>query len=306
MRNSSRWACLSYADGLLVMDDSDLGRLIDEALGALWAGDYVRAVGLADQLVAHAPDRAVIRAIRAQALLGADAPEESFREARQAVELDAEDHYARHLLALTAWRTGRLGPAQAAFQEAIKLSGNRPALLSDFAWFMATERGPRPAEEAARRAVAADPESSTAWAALGLAQFRLHQREEAEISLRRALRLDPNDIYAQSAMVAVLQDRHEDAQAEALAGMLAEHAGAEHLATSICAEAKRRRVARMLVERKVDCEAPAGQPRSYLWLWLAAFGAFTAFLFAFVHPWGPTVVLALTVIVLLVFRPWLD
>jgi Tfp pilus assembly protein PilF len=288
------------------MDQSDISLLIDEAFAALGDGDYVRAVGMADQLVAAAPDRAVVRAIRAQALLGADSPEESFREARQAVDLDPDDHYAQHLLAMTAWRTGRLGPAQAAYERAVELSGGRPSLLSDYAWFMATERGPRPAEQVARRAVAADPQSSTAWAALGLSQFRLHQREEAEISLRRALKLDPNDIYAQSAMLALLQDRGEDAQAEALAGMLAEHAGAEHLAVSVREDVKRRRIARMLVERKVDFDAPAGQPRSYLWLWLTAFGALTAFLFAFVHPWGPAAVLSLTVIALLLFKPWLD
>ena len=117
-----------------------------------------------------------------------------------------------------------------------------------------TERGPKPAEQAAQEAVEADAESSTAWAALGLAQFRLHRREEAEASLRRALQLNPNDIYAQSAMVALLQDRHDDGKAEALAGLLGEHAGTEDLVAAVRDNAKQRRIARMLVERKVDLD----------------------------------------------------
>ena len=165
---------------------------------------------------------------------------------------------------MAAWRAERLAMAQEAFERAIELFGKRPALLSDYAWFMATERGPKLGKEAAEAAIEADADSSTAWAALGLAQFRLHRRAEAEASLRRALELNPNDIYAQSAMVTLLQDRHEDSKAEALAGLLEEHAGAEDLVAAVRDEAKRRRIGRMLVERKVDVDAPPRQPRSTL------------------------------------------
>ena len=66
----------------------------------------------------------------------------------------------------------------------------------------------------------------------------MHRRTEAEASLQHALTLNPNDIYAQSAMVALLKEQGQDSQAQALAGLLTEHAGAEDLADSLREEAK--------------------------------------------------------------------
>jgi Tfp pilus assembly protein PilF len=292
--------------GDVLMDEPEFQDLIAQAFTALGQEDYVRAVGIADQLAAAAPERAVVRAVRAQALLGSNSPEESFHEARRAVDLDAADSFAQQLLAMTAWRTGRLTLAQQSFQTAVKLSGRRPALLGEYAWFMATERGPRLAEEAARAAIEADGESSTAWAALGLTQFRLHRRPDAEASLRRALQLNPNDLYAQSAMVAVLQDRRDDAKAEALAGLLAEHAGAEDLLVGVREEAKRRQLGRMLVERKVDLNQLIDEPKTYRWFWLLIASGLISMLVYLISPWCSAAVIALTFIVLIVMRRWLD
>ncbi len=288
------------------MDEPEFHDLIDRAFAALGAEDYVRAVAMGDQLAAAAPDRAVVRAIRAQALLGANAPEESFLEARRAVDLDHHDSYAQQLLAMTAWRTGRLALAQESFQTAIRLSGRRPALLSEYAWFMATERGPRPAEQAAQAALEAEAESSTAWAALGLAQFRLHRRGQAEASLRRALQLNPNDLYAQSAMVTLLQDQCHDAKAEALAGLIEEHAGTEDLVAAVRDEAKRRRIAKMLVERNVDLDGLIDEPRSYRWIWLLAGGGLIALLVYPMSPWLSAAVLVITLFLLVTMRRWLE
>lgn len=288
------------------MDEEHIRDLIDEAVAALGAGDYVRAVGLGDQLAALAPDRAVVSAIRAQALLGADAPAESFDEARRAVELAPGDHHAHQLLAMAAWRTGRLGMAQDSFQRAIGLSLRLPSLLAEYAWFMAAERGPKLADEAARDAVDADAGSSTAWAALGLAQYRLHRRKEAEECLQKALRLNPNDIYAQSAMVTLLQDQHQDGQAEALAGLLEEHAGAEELAAAVRREAKLRRVGRMLVERRVDPDQLPDESRSFRWIWLLLGAAVVAPFLYIINPWLAGAALALTLLLIVALRRWLD
>ena len=232
-------------------------------------------MGIADQLAAEAPSNPTVRAIRAQALLGTDAAEESFDEARRAAELDPHNHHVQMLLALAAWRTQRLSLAQQSFEGAVELSARKPSVLADFAWFMATERGPRLAEEAANAAVAADANSSTAWAALGLVQYRLHRREEAQESLRRALQLNPNDLYAQSAMATLLHDQRHDAKAQALAGLVEKHRGAEDFAAAIRAEAKQRQLARMLVERKVDLHTPPRQPAAYRWAWIFAIAALT-------------------------------
>jgi Tfp pilus assembly protein PilF len=288
------------------MDDWDAQNLIEQAFAALSNSDYVRALAIADQLVAELPDRAVVRAIRAQALLGSDAPEESYNEARRAVELAPDDGHAQRLLAMAAWRTARLGQAQESFVRAIEFSHQSAALLADYAWFMATERGPKLGKEAADAAVEADATSSTAWAALGLAQYRLHRRAEAEASLRRALELNPNDIYAQSAMVTLLQDRRQDGRAEALVGLLAEYAGTEDLVAAVRDEAKRRKIGGMLIERKVDVDAPPRESRSALWVWVIAAATLVGILFSLFGLMYLPIVLVFAAALVIVLHKLLD
>jgi len=288
---------------------SDFQDLCDDALTALRDGDYVRAVALADQLVAAKPDDAVVRGIRAQALLGADAGEDAVEEARRAVELDPNNRYGHRLLGLSAWRAGRLTLAQESFERAIELSGRRPELLAEYAWFMASERGPRPAERAAQQAIDADPESATAWAALGLAQHKLHRRREAEASLGRALKLDPNDLYAQGAMAALLQDLRRDPQAEALAELLGDVPGTEQLVEEIHREAKRRQVARMLVERQAMPTTPTPFFTRRLAVWLLMACTMIVGLVVLVHPETPlqmAVCLVFPLLFLFLLRKLLD
>ncbi len=281
----------------------------DDAFDALRAADYVRAVALADQLAAEKPDDAVVRAIRAQALLGADAGEAAVDEAQHAARLDPQSHYAHRLLGMAAWRAGRLTLAQQSFERAVQLSGRRPEVLADYAWFMATERGPRLAERAAKEAVEAGPEQSTAWAALGLAQHKLHQRHEAQASLRQALQLNPNDLYAQGAMATLLQDLRRDPQAEALAELVKDTPGTEALVEEIHREAKRRQVARMLVERQALPEAPQRVFTRRLGLWLMMAASMVAGLLALVQPQTPLQwvgCLAFPLVFLILLRKLLD
>lgn len=265
------------------MDAAEIKELTEEALWALRDGDNLRAVALADQLIAAAPDDPVARAIRAHALLKSGAGEEALEEARRAVQLDPKSEHAHTILGIAAWRSSRLTLAQQSLERALELSGRKPGLLADYAWFMAAERGPRLAEDAAREAVRVNSTSSTAWAALGLAQFRLHRREDAEVSLRRALELDPNDPYAQSAMATLLQEKREDKKAVALAHLLEDVPGTEDFVQSILGEAKRRQVARKLVERKALPDAIYQVPlRPRFWLVLAV--GLTAALWVLVQP----------------------
>lgn len=240
---------------------------MEEALEALQQGNYVRTVALTDQLVAIDANQPAVRALRARALLYADAGEEALAEARQAAELDPQNDQVHLVLGLAAWRCGRLYLAQQSLESAIRLSDGKPGLLADYAWFMASERGPRLAEDAALEAVGMNDKSSTAWAALGLAQFRLRRRQDAEASLTRALELDPNDPYAQSVMATLLHDRHEDGQALALARLLEDTPGTEDLVRHLRREAKQRQVAKMLVERGVEQPREIPQRRYIRWVW---------------------------------------
>ena len=258
------------------MDQFEIQRLTAQAREALEHGNDVRALAIADQLIAAVGDDPAVRAIRAQALLSSDNAEEAFAEARRLVQLDSQNEHAHRLLGLAAWRSERLTAAQESLQRAVRLSGRKPELLAEYAWFMASQRGPRLAERAARQAVDADRTSSTAWAALGLVQYRLHRRQDAEVSLRRALELDPNDLYAQSAMVVLLQDQRKDSQAEALADLLTDNPGTEEFVESVREEAKQRQIARMLVERGALPEAASGESPRRRTMWLAIIVVVTA------------------------------
>jgi Tfp pilus assembly protein PilF len=260
---------------------------IEQALAALRGEEYVRAVAIADQLAVDLPENALVRAIRAQGLLYGDNPESALAEARKAVDLDPRNAHSQILLAYAAWRCERPTLAQSAFEAAVRFSGGEGFFLAEYAWFLANRRAPKAAESAARSALEANEASSTAWAALGLAMFRMRRRAEAESSLRRALELNPEDIYAQSAMVAVLKEQGQGERALELAGALAEHSGAEDLADAMREETQRRKLAAKLLERNIDIEAPPPETTKRYWpAILAAAAAVGAVLF-FLSPDRP-------------------
>lgn len=283
------------------MDPLQIQELFEQAVEALDRGNNVRAVAVADQLTAAVPENPAVRRIRAQALLNCDANEEAVLEARKAVDLESENEFGHRLLGLAAWRTEKLTLAQESLRRAAELSGRNPDFLAEYAWFMATERGPRLAEEAAREAVRADDASSTAWAALGLAQYRLHRRSEAEVSLRRALQLDPNDLCAQSAMVVLLQEQGNHAKAEALADLLRDHPGTEDLVEAVRDEAKQRQIARMLLEREAVQEAVLGESPRRRGLWVDLIAAVMIVgVWLLLHPGKPALFLFCVIFPLLI------
>ncbi|HEX4149351.1 MAG TPA: hypothetical protein VHY20_10200, partial [Pirellulales bacterium] len=207
------------------MQPEEIEQLVCEAGEALAASQYVRALALLDQLQAIEADNALVHQLRANVLLALGNFDAALGEAEQAAELAPADTQAPLLVARTAWRMGATGKAQSAFERAMRLSSAEPALLAEYAVFMAQERGPRPAELAARQALAADEQSAEAWAALGLAQHRMHRAGAAEASLKRALQLDPNSAIAQSAMAVVLRAKKSGRQSGRLGRDHARRAG---------------------------------------------------------------------------------
>ncbi len=273
------------------MDQREIDNLTERALAALCDGHDVRAVAIADQLLGAVPDDPQGHAIRAQALLSSDNVDDALAGARRAVELNGENQYARRVLGLAAWRSEKLTLAQESFERAIELSGGESSPLAEYAWFMANERGPRLAEEASRRALEADEDSSTAWAALGVTQYRLHRRDEAEQSLNRALELDPQDLYARSAMATLLQDRRKDDQAEALADMLTTTPGTEEFVESIHQEAKKRKLAKMLVERNAMPEPHSDESPRRIAAWMLGATLMIVGICLLIEPRGPWMIL---------------
>lgn len=231
------------------MRPDEIEKLACEAGEALTAGQYVRALALLDQLLAVDAGNALIHQLRANVLLAMGNNEAALTEAEQAARLAPGDKQAPLLVARTAWRMGATGKAQSAFERAMKLSPPEPALLAEYAVFMAWERGPRPAELAAREALAANESSAEAWAALGLAQHRMHRASAAQASLKRALQLDPNSSMAQSAMVIVLRAQHQDAKAAALVEIMQDEPANAGFVAAMRKDLRGRKAVKTLLER---------------------------------------------------------
>lgn len=195
---------------------------------------------------------------------------ERLAEAERAAELVPHDERAHLMLGRCAWQLGRLTQAQLALESAVRLSDRDPAVLAEYAAFMAQERGPRPAAIAARKAVDADTESPLAWAALALAQYRLHQRTDAETSVRTALRHGPTNGLAQALMVTLLRERGEDAQAAALVDVMQDDPEAGPFVAAVRKDLSRRRAIRAAFDRPGLAALLVGQhrePKAARWLW---------------------------------------
>jgi len=251
------------------MDQARIAELAEQAFAALESGDHVRALAIADQLAAFLPEDALVRVIRSQALLDAGNAEEALSEALRAVELADENDHAHLLLARAAWQSGRFALAQQSFVRAAALSGRKPGVLAEYAWFMACARGPRLGEQAALDALQADAGSSTAWAALGRAQHRLHRLADAQSSLQRALQLDPNNVCAQAATVMLLRAKGEDTKAMALADVMQDNPAAAGFVQSLQRDDQMRNLRKKLLDREDVRRALLAHTRdSTSWYWL--------------------------------------
>lgn len=255
--------------------------VLERAQLALEAGNFEMAVALTEEILEQAETLPEIWLVRARALAHLGRVLEAVESARQYAAAKSEDPEAQLELASIAWRAGRLSLAQQAFEKAVILTRADPAIFAEYAWFMAFERGPRPAEAVARQAVDIAPNSSTAWAALGLALLRLHRRKEAEEALARALKLDPNDPSAQCAMLFLLKEERKNEKALALARILDDTPEATSIVHGVRRELKRRLIAQKLVERGVQF-SPRNPPnwiRPVLWTANAMIGLWLVFVF---------------------------
>ena len=111
------------------MDPDELQLLTEQARDALRRGQDVRALAIADQVLAAAPEYAAGRAVRAEALLGSENSEEALDEARRAVALDELNEDVHRVLAMAAWQAKRNTLAQESFRRAIELATALQRLL---------------------------------------------------------------------------------------------------------------------------------------------------------------------------------
>ena len=219
------------------------------ALHALEEGNCVRALAITDQVLAAGGDEASLRCLRANALLRMNRAREALEEAQVAVRLEPENATCHLAVGWAAWEAERWGVAQQALESAVRWSDRAAWALIEYARFMACCRGPRPAWKAARQAVEADPDSAVAWATLALAQYRMHRHQEAEQSISRALKIDPNDLLAQSVTMALLEAKGETSKAAAVAQLMRDVPEGKRLAESFDMRQRERAAVARLYER---------------------------------------------------------
>jgi len=213
---SGYWDFFSYSDRTLlssglIMDPHEFQRRLAEVTDALESREYLRTVAMADQLIAEVPDDAMLLMARASALLAVERGQDACEDAQRAAEIAPHDPKAWSLLGEAAEASGRNTRAQEAFERACQLAADddRPSRLADLAWFMAGNRGPRPAEAAAKKALAANPQSAVAWASLARIAYRQSRLEDAATCIERAVECDPTERRMQLVMLELLTARRQ-------------------------------------------------------------------------------------------------
>ena len=221
------------------------------ALAPSRRGRYVRALALADQLTAAAPDNPVVRAIRAQALLKSDAGEDAVGRGppgRRAGPRTANRRRRSWASPPGVRASSRLRSSRWSGRSSCRGGSRACWSTTPGSWRPSGALG-RPSRRPPKRS-ARPPSRRRPGPRSGLAQFRLHRRQEAEASLRKALESGPQrPLRPVGHGQRCLQDKRQDKQAVALTHLLEETPGTEQIVAGVRQEAKRRQVAKKLVER---------------------------------------------------------
>ncbi len=120
--------------------------------------------------------------------------DEAITEWKKTLHLDPKHAYAHRNLGEALLRQGRFAEAEAAYREAIRLNPNSASFHDQLAWLLATCVEPKfrnypQAIELAKRAVQLAPQEWNFWNTLGVAYRNGGQLDEAEKTLREAIRL---------------------------------------------------------------------------------------------------------------------
>ncbi|MFP3937558.1 MAG: tetratricopeptide repeat protein [Phycisphaerae bacterium] len=207
--------------------------LAQKAYKAFLTGNHVLGLALTDQLLAADPANVTFRCWQVYGMLEAGQYDDAIDSAAVGVRAAPEAFPPRLALAQALWAGDRLDAAEAAFEYAVRVSRDHPYVLSEYASFLAIDRRADAAEKIAQKAIRAEPSSPHAWAALGLAQYRLGRPAEAKSSLRRALELDPESDRAQMAMESLLRTVGRRSGSQAVAQIMADLPEAQQLAEKV-------------------------------------------------------------------------
>lgn len=118
-----------------------------------------------------------------------------------------------YMLGLSAWRSGQLDRAKAAFDDALELDPGHVKSLINVSRVLLESNQPAEAEKHLAKAIEVDPASGDAYRVLGRTRALLGNSEGALEAYRTALAIDPEDTWSMNNMGLLLiqEGRFEDA-----------------------------------------------------------------------------------------------
>lgn len=123
--------------------------------------------------------------------------------------------WGHYMLGLSAWRSGQLERARAAFDDALTLDPRHVKSLVNLSRVLLESDKPAEAKPYLATAIEVDPGSSDAYRVLGRTEMLLGNADAALESYRSALAIDPDDVWSMNNMGLALiqQGRFDDALA---------------------------------------------------------------------------------------------
>ena len=158
------------------------------------------ALALVRRALAVAPDHVPARVFLAELLLGLEDYAGAAREAGRALALNPASLEALAVLAATDMLSGDDAGFQDASRRALALDPRGSALYVTAAEMAVEHRRYREAADLARRGLALDSTDWSAWAELGMNQFRLGEVAAARASLERAFKGDPFNVWVKNTL----------------------------------------------------------------------------------------------------------
>lgn len=176
---------------------------------------YEQAVVSADAALALRPGDALALGVKSLALLdGNEEPDAAAQAAREALQIDPDQHEALLVAStLCLWQQD-LDPAQNFFERALERHPNSGRALSGYGQLLMLRNELPRAGEVLEHATRAMSNHIGTWHALAWNQLLRGEREAAEVSYRSAYDVDRNfgDTHGGLALVAALRGDYEEAE----------------------------------------------------------------------------------------------
>jgi predicted TPR repeat methyltransferase len=132
---------------------------------------------------------------------------------RQAINLDPGCAEAHNNLGVILKESGRIAEATAHFNQAFKISGSDPAIVSNLAWALSAQHRFHEGVVLYRQAISLNPLFADAYFGLAIALTDLGQHGEAELCFVKVLEIEPQHWTARIWLGMVLVDQGKIAQA---------------------------------------------------------------------------------------------